>query len=195
MNLLTIKNLEFLHVGPLSFQVEAKQCVAISGSSGSGKTLILRALADLDDHLGDVILDDISQQEVKPHNWRRKVAMLSAESYWWFDTVGEHFDDIDQQQLEALGFDEDVSNWQISRLSSGEKQRLGLLRLLENNPQVLLLDEPTANLDKKNETLFENFVLEYLDCSSACAIWVSHDLEQINRVANKKYELKNGELF
>ena len=170
------------------------QCVGLSGESGSGKSLLLRAVADLDEHRGEVSLDDVNVNDMSAPQWRKKVAMLPADSQWWFDTVGEHFEQVDKALLDRLGFNEDTLRWIISRMSSGEKQRLALLRLLANKPSVLLLDEPTANLDKTNTLLFESIVQDYLKQHNACAIWVSHDLEQLKRVAALNFKLEAGKL-
>ena len=194
MNLFSVRQLQYFQCGPVDIEIKAAECIGISGESGSGKSLLLRALADLDDHQGKIMLDDIEQHDICAHQWRKKVALLSAETQWWFDTVAQHFTSLPSQQLEALGFNQDVSDWSISRLSSGEKQRLGLLRLLENKPEVLLLDEPTANLDKKNTQLFEKFVLNYLENNSACAIWVGHDVQQLQRICHRRYDIDNGQL-
>lgn len=195
MRLLNIKNLKFLHNGPVNLKVRATEITGLSGASGSGKSLFLRALADLEAHEGDVFLDELNQQSISAHLWRQKVALMSAETIWWFDTVAEHFDVISEKNLAALGFSKDCMQWSISRLSSGEKQRLGLLRLLQNEPEVLLLDEPTANLDKHNTQLFEEFVMQYLEEKSACAIWVGHDLEQLKHVSVHRYVMADGEML
>ncbi|RDH82538.1 MAG: hypothetical protein DIZ80_09640 [endosymbiont of Galathealinum brachiosum] len=198
VHLLNIKKLHFLHCGPISLQLKETEISGLSGASGSGKSRLLRALADLDDHSGDIILDDINQQSIDAHLWRQKIVLLSAETSWWFDTVGEHFsvysESILRKQLVLLGFSDDCLHWSVARLSSGEKQRLGLLRLLQNQPDVLLLDEPTANLDRNNTELFEKFVIDYLHTRSACAIWISHDHDQLQRVCQNKYVLENGVL-
>lgn len=198
MQLLQIKNLQFLHCGPISFQIKPTEIIGLSGASGSGKSRLLRALADLDDHQGEIQLDEMHQQTEIPHLWRKKIALLSAETHWWFDTLSAHFSNVDDPVLlaglNALGFSVDCLQWDVARLSSGEKQRLGLLRLLQNKPQVLLLDEPTANLDKTNSHLFESFVAKYLSNNQACAVWVSHDAEQLARVATRCYRLEEGVL-
>ena len=178
----------------MNLRVELGQCVGLSGESGSGKSLLLRAIADLDEHQGQLSLDNLSCQAIPANDWRRQVALLPAESQWWFDTVGEHFTEMDEQLLKKLGFPEDVKSWSIRRMSSGEKQRLALLRVLQNHPRVLLLDEPTANLDKRNTAIFEQVVADYLEQNQACAFWVSHDHRQLERVADIQYELKNGQL-
>lgn len=191
---LNIQQLEYQTIGPLNLQINAAQCVGLSGESGCGKSLLLRAVADMDEHKGDVSLDDVKAHDISAPQWRKKVAMLPADSQWWLDTVGEHFDQVDKVLLSMLGFNEDALSWRISRISSGEKQRLALLRLLVNKPSVLLLDEPTANLDKNNTLIFEKIVLDYLKQNNACAIWVSHDLEQLKRVSTINFKLESGKL-
>lgn len=189
-----IKDLYYQHCGPIDIEIAGGECVAVSGASGSGKSLLLRALADLDEHRGDVTLDDVSMNDLEAPEWRQKVALLPAESQWWFDTVGEHFSEIDKQSIKEFGFPDDVMSWSVNRLSSGEKQRFALLRLLINKPDVLLLDEPTANLDKTNTLLFEKIVDDYIKAYSASVIWVSHDVHQLERVSQVQYKIENGQL-
>jgi ABC-type multidrug transport system ATPase subunit len=157
------------------------QCMGLSGPSGSGKTLFLRALADLDPYRGRMWLDGKSADQVPAPQWRRQVGLLPAESAWWHDTVGPHFTEIPEQWLHQLGFDSQVMNWHISRLSSGERQRLALLRLLANRPRVLLLDEPTANLDPAGITHVEALLTAFRRANDAVMIWISHDLTQLFR--------------
>jgi ABC-type iron transport system FetAB ATPase subunit len=178
--------------GPFSFSVERGECVALSGPSGCGKTLLLRALADLDPAEGAVLLDGESRNSMTAPQWRRKAGWLPAESAWWFDHVGDHFSKDWKksfQCLERLGFGEDVMEWRIERLSTGEKQRLALFRLLLNEPKVLLLDEPTASLDVSNVWKAEAVISEYRKSTGAAVVWVSHNPEQIARVADRHLEL------
>lgn len=198
MNLFSINKLSFLHCGPIDLEIKSVEIIGLSGVSGSGKSRFLRALIDLDEHEGEVRLDEVRQLAIAGHAWRKKVALLAAETSWWFDTVGEHFSGVSENQFQsgvlALGLSKEIPGWSIARLSSGEKQRLGLLRLLQNRPAVLLLDEPTANLDKHSTRLFETLVKEYLVSASACAIWVSHDIEQLAGLCQRRYELHQGVL-
>ena len=195
MSFFNIQSLEYLDYGPINLQIEASEIIGLNGASGSGKSRLLRSLADLDEHTGSVYLNSAEQHTLKAHEWRTQVALLSAETYWWLDTVDEHFKNFSIEEASALGFESDVSAWPVSRLSSGEKQRLGLLRLLENQPSVLLLDEPTANLDPENEKLFENHVMKYVHEKPACAIWVSHDVEQLKRISQRQYKIQQGRLL
>lgn len=188
MSRLEIRNLTFRDRGPYSLSLADSECVGLQGASGSGKTMFLRAVADLDPHGGSLRLDEMVCADIPAPVWRRSVGMLPAESFWWRDTVGEHFRDfllVADLYLAQLGFDRDVGLWQVSRLSTGERQRLAILRLLENKPHALLLDEPTASLDKDNIMKVEHLLLTYGRENKAPILWVSHDREQLIRVSDR----------
>ena len=191
--MLRLEDLQIANIEPINLTIAPGQCIGVSGESGSGKTRLLRAIADLDEHGGQVYEENIAQDQVKAHEWRRRVALLPAESQWWFDTVDQHFN-TQAKYIEALGFDQDVIHWNVSRCSSGEKQRLSILRMLSNCPRVLLLDEPTANLDSSNIARVEDFIGDYLSEHNAIAIWVGHDAAQLERVSQQQYHLSGGQL-
>lgn len=193
--LLRAEDLRGDHFGPVSLQLAAGECVIVQGPSGAGKTLLLRALADMDPVGGEVWLAGARRDEIPPPDWRRRMALLPAESHWWTETVREHFADEPAVELAALGFDADVLHWPVSRLSSGERQRLALVRLLVNRPQVLLLDEPTANLDSDNTQRVEKLVKSYIRDHQASVLWVSHDQEQTARVGRRLIQLGNGRVI
>ena len=94
---------------------------------------------------------------------------------------------------ERLGLDPAAGDWSVSRLSSGERQRLGLVRLLENRPRCLLLDEPTSALDEAATAVVEEFVAEHCE-AGGCCLFVTHDPRQFNRVARQGYRLEEGTL-
>lgn len=177
---------------PLSLSVQPGRIVGLSGPSGSGKTRLLRALADLDPHQGSVSLDGRAQSATPAHQWRRKVMLLPAESQWWCDRVAEHFSQGRVEHWQSLGFEADPSDWSVDRLSSGEKQRLALLRALAYRPRVLLLDEPTANLDEVSRDRAEQWLLNEIRKSGLMAIWVAHDRAQLERVADQRLGLDHS---
>ena len=189
--MLRLEDLQVPGMEMVNLTIAPGECVGLSGESGSGKTRLLRAIADLDEHGGQVYEEDVAQDQVKAHEWRRRVALLPAESQWWHDTVGEHFN-AHPEHIEALGFGPDVIGWAVSRCSSGEKQRLAILRMLANCPRVLLLDEPTANLDARNTARVEAMIRDYLATHNAVAIWVGHDPEQLRRISHYQYHLSGG---
>lgn len=185
-----VRNLVRGDLPPVSFELQAGELVCLCGPSGCGKTLLLRALVDLDLNRGTVTLEGEGREAMPAQLWRRRVALLPAESRWWAATVGEHFAQIDEQQLQRLGFGPGVADWRVERLSSGEKQRLALLRLLANQPQVLLLDEPTANLDADNSRRVEQLIKDYIASRRACCVWVSHDRRQLERLCSRQLVMK-----
>ena len=181
-------------IGPLSLDIDSGDCLCISGPSGSGKSLLLRAIADLDPHEGDLFLEGVTSNELAANEWRTRVGLLPPESCWWLPRAIDHFRDGVPVSLDHIGLSSPTLEQPVSRLSSGEKQRLALMRLLSNRPRVLLLDEPTANLDPENTRRIEAVIAEYRRSHDAAVIWVSHDEEQVRRVASRHYEVVDGRL-
>jgi ABC-type iron transport system FetAB ATPase subunit len=194
MKLFEARHLSRAAFSDVSFSLSASELVCLSGPSGAGKTLMLRSLADLDVNQGSVYLHGVQREQMPPTAWRRQVGYLPAESRWWSETVGEHFPRLQADILSQLGFDDEVLGWQAERLSSGERQRLALARLLSNQPRILLLDEPTANLDPVNTQRVERLVTEYLRTHQAACLWVTHAADQIERIASRTLYLDTNGL-
>lgn len=169
---------------PVSFALQAEQQVVLFGASGSGKSLLFKALADLIPHQGEVSLNRQPQQSLCPHDWRQQVMYFSAETAWWLDTAQAHFETLPTEQaLQAVGLSLSHLTQPVSALSSGEKQRLALLRGLSFQPKVLLLDEISANLDQASSLKVEQAVRTYCEQQQAAMIWISHDETQQQRLA------------
>ncbi|MGR2738877.1 ABC transporter ATP-binding protein [Billgrantia sp. Q4P2] len=179
----------------VSFSVGPGEICCLSGASGSGKSRLLRAVADLEPHEGEVWLGEQAQAQTPGHAWRRQVMLVPAESHWWAETVGEHFAQAPEAaELEALGLEPEAPAWQIGRLSTGEKQRLGLLRAVSREPRVLLLDEPTANLDDATSERLEAWLTARIRSRGWPTLWVAHDRRQIARVASRHWRIVSGRL-
>ncbi len=194
MSQLRVEELRTRGIHAAALQIESGDCVALHGPSGGGKSLLLRAIADLDESSGEVWLDDRPRSGFSGPDWRRQVMYLAAESHWWGARVREHAPDWRPGDLDALGFDADVLEFPVQRLSSGERQRLALARALAHAPSVLLLDEPSANLDVPNTERLERLVADWRASSGGSVLWVSHDPRQRARVASRHYQMLAGVL-
>jgi len=193
--MLRIEALQPDGLSPVTLDVERGECLVVQGPSGGGKTLLLRAIADLDPCPGEALLDGESRTAMAGPEWRRRVRYVAADSGWWADRVAAHFADWTAlvRQRGTLGLPAESGDWPVARLSTGERQRLALLRAVEHEPRVLLLDEPTSGLDAATRDLAEA-LLDTLRRSGVTLVWVTHDPDQAARVATRRMKLNEGQL-
>jgi phosphate-transporting ATPase len=192
--LLKVRSLVRLHVN-VSFELRRGECITIQGASGSGKTLLLRAIADLDPSEGTVMLAGATRERMPAPAWRRQVTFVAAEPGWWGDTVREHFAKWEEALplIEELSLPSSCAEWNIQRLSTGERQRLGLVRALALHSRVLLLDEPTSGLDADATAAVEAMIARRAQAGTG-VIWVTHDAEQARRIASRRFIIKDGRM-
>lgn len=194
---LSARDLRSRFGGPFTFDVRAGECVAIQGPSGAGKSVLLRMLADLDPHDGDVLLDGRPAASMPAPAWRAAVVYQAAEPAWWEATARAHFSGVDagfvERTLAALGLAASVLDTDIDRLSTGERQRLALVRSLARRPRVLLLDEPTAALDPAATGRAEALLRDCL-ADGMAVLLVTHAVEQARRLAHRVFRLERGML-
>lgn len=191
---LRVEGLETGFLGPLSLKVAEGECVALMGASGAGKSLLLRAIVDLDPSSGAVALDDRDRCSMPASDWRKLVALVPAESGWWSDQVGDHFPRGANvaSLLDALDVAEAL-NWEVARLSTGERQRLAIARAVCRGPEALLLDEPTASLDEVATRRVEDLIAR--SCQAGLAVlMVTHDRRQGTRIARRILQMAAGRL-
>lgn len=192
--MLRVEHLRIGSLPPLSFAVANGECLAIEGPSGSGKTRILRAIADLDAAEGQIFLDGAERHEMAATDWRRAVRYAAAEPGWWSDTPqGSMPEDAALQPrlhrlMASLGLGEELLDRPLSLLSTGERQRLALVRALADEPRVLLLDEPTGALDVGATALVEELIRFQL-LAGRCVLIASHDAAMLDRLAHARLEL------
>ena len=194
---LSARHLRSSHAGPFDFEVEAGACVVIQGPSGAGKSVLLRMLADLDPHEGEALLDGAPATSMPPSVWRARVVYQAAEPAWWEATPAAHFDDGQLEDARArlgqLGLRADILDDDLQHLSTGERQRLALLRSLSAQPRVLLLDEPTAALDPDGVARVETLLRAQL-AGGLTILMVSHAPEQARRMASRTWRIEAGRL-
>jgi len=196
----------------VDFGVAAGERIALVGPSGSGKTLLLRALARLDPmDEGDVLWQGESIRGGRIPDYRRRAIYLHQRPALLEGSVVDNLRapfrlrvNRDRQfsqtsivhWLEQLGRGPDFLDKNVRELSGGEAQLVALLRAVQLEPQVLLLDEPTAALDQPTTRAVEQLVRiwhEQLPDQRAL-IWVSHNPEQTDRVACRHVTIQAGRL-
>ena len=198
---LRIDKLKAGRLPPLSFEVADGECLSIEGPSGAGKTLLLRAIADLDPATGHVFLDGGERREIPASAWRRQVRYCSAEPSWWTPTPRGSFPAVSvdtkdttgrgsrlDRLMRSLDLTGALLDQPIAALSTGERQRLALVRALCDEPKAILLDEPTGALDPVSAGLVEELIRFQL-LSGRNIILVSHDPRQIERLAHARLQL------
>lgn len=193
--MLSIRGLARPGLAPVDLDLSAGECVAVLGPSGAGKTLFLRAIADLDPNEGEASLGGEARSSMSGPAWRRRVGYLAAESGWWADGVGAHFTDTNAATpiVEGLGLPADVFGWQVARTSTGERQRLALARLLEQAPEAMLLDEPSSGLDAAAAADVEALIRERLAAGAAVLI-ATHDRALAGRIAARRLTVEAGKV-
>lgn len=181
--------------GPFDLDLDPGRCTVLSGPSGIGKSLLLRMIADLDPNQGVVSLGGVSRESQPAHVWRRWVSYVPAESGWWEDDVAAHFADPDgaRRLLPQVNLDPALLRAQVTQLSTGERQRLALVRALLQQPHFLLLDEPTAALDPDNREHVERLLLA-AKAQGMGLLVVTHDAEQARRLGERQLHLDHDGL-
>jgi ABC-type iron transport system FetAB ATPase subunit len=194
--LLRLRGVQRTHLGPVDLDLDAGECVVIMGASGAGKSLLLRQIGDLDPGTGSLFLQGVPRDKIPATQWRRKVMYCQAEPGWWDDFVAPHFAGHGKKTADlAERFDLPASVLQaaVHTLSTGERQRLGLIRALVREPSILLLDEPTGALDANTTAKVEEELKSRL-ASGTAIVLVTHQADQARRLGNRAFRLENGTL-
>jgi ABC-type iron transport system FetAB ATPase subunit len=193
---LRVEQLKAHPLPAMSFEVADGECLGVEGPSGSGKSRLLRALADLDPASGHVLLDGTALAETPAPQWRKLVRYMAAEPAWWTDTarqampdgVGKSASARRDRLMASLGLAAVLLERPLRDVSTGERQRLALVRALLDEPKVLLLDEPTGALDPASVALVEELIRFQL-LSGRIVLLVSHDPRQLDRLAHRRLQL------
>jgi tungstate transport system ATP-binding protein len=186
-----------------SLRAESGRITAVVGVNGSGKTTLLRLLAGLDvPSEGDILIDErtLASEELRGLCTMvfQKSIMLGGKVY---DNIayGLRVNRVPREELPekvktALGHVnlEGFEKRKARKLSSGEQQRVALARALALERAVLLIDEPTANLDPANTTIIEQSVKQA--ARSRVIILTTHNLAQAGRMADSVVHLHGGSI-
>jgi tungstate transport system ATP-binding protein len=193
-----------LNIDQLS--IHQGEVVAIAGPSGAGKSTLLRLLNFLEQPThGQITFDGQKVSAEIPLAQRRRVTTVFQQPLLLKRSVlanlryglalrGEKLtDETAEYWLERLGLAH-LSGQTAHKLSAGEAQRVALLRGLLIRPDVLLLDEPTANLDPYNIELIETIIREENKTQGTTIVLVTHNIFQARRLAHRTALLLSGRL-
>ncbi|ACZ40797.1 phosphate ABC transporter ATP-binding protein [Sphaerobacter thermophilus] len=186
-------------------EIPAGEFLAVVGPSGAGKSTLLRLLCFLErPTTGTVRYDGRTWPDGAPLDVRREVTLVFQRPLLLDGTVeqnvayglrlrGEPADERVAATLELLGLSH-LARARARTLSGGELQRVALGRALVLRPRVLLLDEPTANLDPHNVALIEEAIVALHREYGTTVVIVTHNLHQARRLAPRTAVLLDGHL-
>lgn len=181
----------------ISFAVPQGSILAILGPSGAGKSTLLALLNRLEEPTaGTIYLDGKDIRTLDVLLLRRRVGMVFQRPTLFPGTVaaniaygpslrGEKPAQPVVEYLREVGLPQEFATRDAQSLSGGEEQRVALARALANEPEVLLLDEPTAALDKTAARQVEELITYICRHRGLTVVWVTHDLQQAQRVSDR----------
>ncbi len=188
----------------LDLRIERGELVTIMGPSGSGKTTLIRLINRLSEvDSGTIMLNGTDIRDYAPAELRRKVGMVFQLPVVFKGSVHDNLafgtklwgNNIDLDSLaKACGISDSLLNADAAQLSVGEKQRVCIARALANQPEVLLLDEPTSSLDAVNAERIEKLLLNLRKENNLTMVWITHEREQAGRIGGRRLLLKEGKL-
>ena len=181
-----------------------KKFYCITGPSGCGKSTLLSLLGTIDKcESGLILLDgnDIFEDE---STYRKKKVGFVFQDYNLINYL-DGFENValameiagnkkDENRiygaLSVVGIDKETAKRKANRLSGGEKQRIAIARALINNPEIILADEPTGNLDIENSNMIVDIFLKLAHEYDKCVIMVTHNPD-IAKMCDVEYSISN----
>lgn len=191
----------------VSCDIAAAEILTVIGPSGSGKSTFLRALNRLDEPTrGDVLLDGHSVRTIPPPELRRRVSLVFQIPTLFPGTVAANLwygprlrgirantgDEVAVRLLAQVELTPAFLSRDVTTLSVGQQQRVGLARALANAPEVVLLDEVTAPLDLANVLAVEALIHALNQTLGLTIVWVTHNLDQAKRLGHRTLLLVDG---
>ena len=209
MSVLTLNNISFSYgktpvLKELSYEFEKGKMYCIIGKSGAGKTTLLSLLSGLaSPSEGEILYDGKSISDIDKYTYRSRYIGVVFQSFnlitkftalenviLSMDISGCKEKNKREKALELLagvGLDEDEANRRVLKLSGGQQQRVAIARALSYDPDIILADEPTGNLDGETQNEIME-IFRKLAENGKCVILVSHSPE-VAKMCDERYEL------
>ncbi len=209
MSVLSLRNISFSYgktpvLKDLSYDFEKGKMYCIIGKSGAGKTTLLSLLSGLarpDE--GDILYEDKSIRKIDTYTFRSKYIGVVFQSFnlitkytalenviLSMEIAAYRTEDKKERALallENVGLDEDEANRRVLKLSGGQQQRVAIARALSYDPDIILADEPTGNLDRDTQKEIMAIFRSLAD-QGKCVILVSHSPD-VAAMCDEQYEL------
>jgi iron complex transport system ATP-binding protein len=214
VNSIFFRYLEDWVLQDVSFQVGKGEFIGVIGPNGSGKTTLLKILYRLlSPQRGEVLFERVPLKKMSQRDIAKRIAVVAQETYPVFPfrvieivLMGRspylgHLMFESEKDLEiakkAMEWTEilPISERPIDELSGGERKRVFIARALAQEPEVILLDEPTANLDIHHQIEFLDFILALNRERGLTIIMASHDLNLASEFCDRLILLQKGEIF
>ena len=177
-----------------SLEVAAGELVCLVGPNGSGKTSLLHALAGIGGAAGEVSLDGMDPRRLGPAERPRAFTWLPASRDLPWPLLARDLIALGGGgQVAGLALDE-VLDRRVDMLSTGERSRVLIARALAPRPKLLLLDEPTANLDPLWQIRLMDLLRAELAGQERCALVAIHDLDAAQRYADRIFVMDKGRI-
>ncbi|MBR3352636.1 MAG: ABC transporter ATP-binding protein [Erysipelotrichaceae bacterium] len=204
MNILEVKDLQYYYqdgrrkriiLDNVNAEFETGKFYAILGESGSGKTTFLSLISSLDTpQSGEILFKGQDIREIGYERYRRNHISMVFQNYnlIQYMTAVENVlvamgitdnkiegnkKEVAYKLLEDVGIDKETADRRVNRLSGGEQQRTAIARALSTDPEIIMADEPTGNLDHETSGEIIDLLMELAHEKDKCVIVVTHDLK------------------
>ncbi|MBZ4666341.1 energy-coupling factor transporter ATPase [Mahella sp.] len=205
---------ESIAISDVSFEISAGEFIGLIGHTGSGKSTLIQHLNGLlKPTSGSVIIDgmDLSDKSTKIKDIRHKVGLVFQypEQQLFEETIykdiafgpinmgipDQRLDETVRHAMELVGLDYDeLKERSPFELSGGQRRRVALAGVLAMNPEILILDEPTAGLDPVGREALLTMLKELQTKNGITIIMVSHSMEDVSRLADRIMVMNKGRL-
>ncbi|MCE9675997.1 ABC transporter ATP-binding protein [Paraclostridium bifermentans] len=218
MSLLSLKDVSYRYEGAnrdvfnnINIDFEKGKVYGIIGKSGAGKSTLLSLISGLDTcKSGEVLYNDKSLKNIDRDLYRAKDIGVIFQGYNLLlnatakenillsmnisNSKQEDKNEYIENLLKDVGIDSDKANRKILNLSGGEQQRIGIARALSHNPDIIIADEPTGNLDNETEEKIMDILVSLAHKHNKCVIIVTHS-KKVCSYLDEIWGLKSGKLL
>lgn len=217
MGILTLDKVSYQYEGArknvlknITMEFEHGKLYVIMGKSGAGKSTLLSLISGLDlSTSGEVLFNKKCLRQIDRDDYRAKSIGVIFQGYNLLTNAtalenivlsmnisGSHIKSKKQfamNLLEKVGIDQETANRKVLKLSGGEQQRVGIARALSHDPEIVIADEPTGNLDSDTEENIMGILQGLAHEENKCVIVVTHS-KQVSKYADELWGLNQGNL-